>query len=525
VPHFTGATTQAVLTAAPAVPALPAGDTGTVYYSTSTDGLSGWTTTFDPAANYVALFVTTTNAGGIVFPSNPVSGEGAGNVPTPQFTFTFSTTQPQGSGVSVPGALSNIANSVIGGNPGNAGTPIIAPGITVNSDYETTTTTFPASTFAATAANTTPGTNPGTPPGGASNVVTTQAFASLAALNGPVANSGATGSYNGSVAVSNQNDFTDVSFACASGSSTNDGATACTWPAAGVAVPETIQNSGNGTDTYNIYATAPAGFTVQLYAATGCPTTTPTVLPIAPYSTTGCTIGAAISAASASGGSVTTTAGQSILSNATYSYVVVYKAVAGSSAPFTAVTGDTIAYGTAATLNAGVPTLGTDANETWQTLYPGGPVKVTKSQAIVSNCSGTPAPAAGTVCPGGTITYTLAYANVAPAALANGGTGLGTEPAFATNAINIGAGSLTVTDDGTATGSWSASTFGIDAAVAPSSTTTGTTFTYTPAVALSSGTYPAKTQGPTKIAALVGGTTGVLAPGATGNVVFQVTVK
>jgi hypothetical protein len=527
VPHFTGATTQAALTTAPTVPALPAGDTGTVYYSTSTDGLSAWSTTFDANATYIALFVTTTNAGGIVFPSNPVSGEGAGNVPsaTAQFTFTFSTTQPQGNGVSNAGSLSNIANSVIGGNPGNAGTPIIAPGIAVASDYETTTTTFPASTFGPTAANTTAGTSPGTPPGGASNVVTTQAFTSQTALNGPVANAGATGSYNGVAAVSNQNDFTDVSFACSTGSSTNDGTTQCGWPTAGVAVPETIQNSGNGSDTYNIYATAPAGYTVQLYAATGCPTANPPVLPIAPYSTTGCTIGAAISAVSASGGSVTTTAGQSIASNATYNYIVVYKAVAGSSAPFTSVTGDTIAYGSTATLTSGVPTLGTDANETFQTIYPGGPIKVTKSQAIVSNCPGTPAAAAGTVCPGGTITYTLAYANVAPAALANGGAALGTEPAFATNAINIGSGTLTVTDDGTATGSWSASTFGIDATVAPASSTSGTTFTYTPSVALSSGTYPAKTQGPTKIAAQIGGTTGVLVPGASGNVVFQVTVK
>jgi len=522
VPHYTGATTQAALTAAPAVPALPAGDTGTVYYTTSAGGLTGWSTTFNAAATYVALFVTTTNANGIAFPSNPVSGEGAGNVPsaTAQFTFTFSTTQPQGTGVSNPGSLSNIANSVIGGNPGNAGSPIIAPGIAVDTDYETSSTTFPATTFGPTVTNTTAGSNPGTAPGGASNTVTTQAFAQQSVANGPLANAAATGSYNGSAGVSNQNDFTDVGFACGNGASVNDGATTCSWPAAGVSIPATLQNTGNGSDTYNIYATAPAGYTVQLYAATGCPATSPATLPST------CTLGAALSAASASGGSVTTTAGQPVASGATLNYFVVYKAASGSSLPFNSVSGDAIAYGTGATVTAGVPALGPDANETWQTIYPGGAVKVTKSQAIVSNCPGTPAPPANSVCPGGTITYTLAYANIAPAALAAGGSGLGTEPAFATNAINVSAGSLTVSDDGTAgTNSWAASSFGIDASVAPSSTTSGTTFTYTPATALSTGTYPAKTQGPTKIAAVVGGTTGVLAPGASGNVVFQVTVK
>jgi len=523
VPHYSGATAQAALTAAPAVGPLPAGDAGSVYYSTSIDGLSGWSTTFNAAANYVALFVTTTNAGGIVFPSNPVAGEGAGNVPaaTAQFSLAFSTTQPVGPGAANPGSLSNIANSIAGGNPGAAGTPIIAPGIAVGSDYETASVTFPAGTFGPTAANTTPGTNPPFPPGGASNIVTSQAFAQGSVLNGPIDNAGATGSHDGAVAVSNQNDFTDVSFACGGASS---GAPLCIWPAGGVAIPQTLQNTGNASDTFNIFAAAPAGFTVQLFAAAGCPASATTVLPIAPYSSGGCTIGAAISPPSGSGSSVTTTVGSAVGSNATLNYIVVYQSATGSSPPFTPVTGFTIAYGSAVALSGGVPVLGPDANETYDTIYPAGSVKLTKTQAIVSNCSGTPAP--GAVCPGGTITYTLSYANVAPAALASGGSGLGTEPAFATNAINVTVGGAVLADDGTIAGGWAANTFGIDAAPAPSSTTAGTVFTYTPSVPLSSGAYPnAKTQGPTKISAQIGGSTGLLGPGTSGNVVFQVTVR
>jgi len=136
----------------------------------------------------------------------------------------------------------------------------------------------------------------------------------------------------------------------------------------------------------------------------------------------------------------------------------------------------------------------------------------------VSNCSGTPTAVAGTVCPGGTITYSLAYKNNAPAALATGGTGVGTEPAFALNGLVAQA--PTVVDDGTTTGSWGASTYGIDAVVAPVIPAGGTA-TYTPAVALSTGTGTAKTQGPTKISVLLG----TVQPGVSGTISFQVTVK
>jgi hypothetical protein len=518
VPRFSGATTQTTLNAAPAVPALPSGDTGTMYYTTDSAGLTGWSTTFNSAASYVALFVTTTNAGGIVFPSAP-SGSSGGAIAqtTPQFVFTFAITQPTGNGSADSGALKNIANSVIGGNPGDAGTPIIAPNVPVATDYESTGTTFPASTFTTTLTNVTP--SSGTiVPGGASNLVLSVAFGQPSVLNGPLGSAGAAGSYNGLIAGSTQNDFTAVGFVCTGGPTT--AIAACAWPTGGVSIPSTVANTGNGSDTFNIYATAAAGYTVQLFGVTGCPTGTLTVLPIAPYGT-GCTVSTAISPLSASGGSATTSAGITIAAGATFNYVAVYApASATTTLPFTALNFSTIAYGTVATVTAGVPTLGADANQTYDVLYPGGVLQVTKTQAIVTNCSGTPAPVSSTaICPGGTITFTLVYKNVAPAALATGGAGVMTEPAFALNGLVLN--TVVVADNGAlGSNNWGSTTFGIDSSVAPV-IPGGTTATYTPAVSLSTGTYPAKTQGPTKISVAIPGT---LQPAATGTISFQVTV-
>jgi hypothetical protein len=234
IPRFAGASTQTTIVSAPPVPALPAGDTGTVYYSTSTDGLSGWSPAFSATANFIALFVTTTNPAGIVFPSDPAGSTGAGVAQSAsQFVLTFQITQPVESGAANAGSLKNIANSIIGGNPGGAGTPIIAPRVPVDSSYETATAPVPLSVFANTTINTTPST--GAPaPGGASNVVLTAAFANHEVLNGPLDNAAATGSYNGTVGVSTQNDFTAATFACANGSAT--ATISCTWPAGGVAI-------------------------------------------------------------------------------------------------------------------------------------------------------------------------------------------------------------------------------------------------------------------------------------------------
>jgi hypothetical protein len=161
-------------------------------------------------------------------------------------------------------------------------------------------------------------------------------------------------------------------------------------------------------------------------------------------------------------------------------------------------------------------------------IYPGGPIKLTKAQSVLSNCPGgsTTPSVAGTnapVCPGGTIDYTITYANVAPAAQAANGAALGTEPAFALNGLTTAAGKLNVLEDGTAAGSWFASTFGIDAAPAPAISTTGSSFTYAGTTTLHAA--GSTTKGPSGFTAAIGGATFQLAPGASGTITFQVTVQ
>jgi hypothetical protein len=100
----------------------------------------------------------------------------------------------------------------------------------------------------------------------------------------------------------------------------------------------------------------------------------------------------------------------------------------------------------------------------------------------------------------------------------------GTEPSFAYNACYTTAGSLTLTNDGTATpagaanaNNWATYTNGI--AAAASDTTSGTVITYYPSA---STTYSAAQ---TKLTAQVGGASGQLKPGDSGTVTFTAVVK
>ena len=161
-------------------------------------------------------------------------------------------------------------------------------------------------------------------------------------------------------------------------------------------------------------------------------------------------------------------------------------------------------------------TVANDANSTYQVLFPGGPVTLTKTQTIVS--TGCPAGASATppttgvgspgVCPGGVIQYSIKYANNAPAGIAPGGVGIGTEPTFATNGVDLSAGSLLLTEDGaanpgTGANTWATYTYGVNSPGA-NDTTTGTTFAYSNGPGFySTGTT---TAGYTKLVATVGGT-------------------
>ncbi len=533
-----GAFQQSYSTGSDVLPTgLPSGETATIYLSTNgTTWVSKAAYNASTAYTYVALYLSG-GPSGVELAGNPSGSTGSGSgVTTAQITFSFGATQPPvGSGSGTPN-LSNIANSIIGGNPGDTGAvPVIAPGVTAGTTDSSVTT--PATTFAPTESNTVSSpANANGGAGGSSNTVLVGGAVVNQALNGPVGLPASVGAYDGVSTPSNELDFTAVSFPCTSGGtgtspSVNNGSTACTWPTAGVAVPNTLQNSGTASDSFTIAVTPPTGYNVALYIANNCPTTTTStaVLPIAPYGTSGseCTLGSQLTTTT-TGGVTSTSAGQAALtiaSGGSLNYIAVYTAAGGTTTqPFVPLNFPIQAYGSAGTAG----TAGTDNNYTYNTLYPGGVVQLTKSAVIVNGCpSGASAtiPATG-VCPGGTITYSIAVKNVAPIGQATVGSGSSSgEPAFAIAGITIKSGTV-VTEDGTVTGAnWYASTYGIDATVAPTYPT-GTTTVYTlngsttgvPALHATGST----TKGPSGFTVTFPTS---LTAGYTGTISFQVTVQ
>ena len=486
-----------------------AGATATLYYSTSSTGAQGsWTTSYIAGDSFIAVLISG-GALGVELPSRPGGSSGAGAVTSPQVTLSFNTNQPTGTGAANAGSITNIANSLIGGNPGATGiTPIIGPfSGTGEADSATPTTSISGAIN-----NTTSSTGAGAP-GGASNTVTSQAFATNTVVVGPLNNPGTTGSYpaapnNGTAAATNNLDYTAAGFVCANGAAINNGTFTCTIPTAGITVPGTFQNTGNGADTLTLSVSAPAGFTAQAFLATGCSPS------ISSLNTTGCTIGAPITGVVAAGSTGSGSLG-TVPSSGMGNYIVAYKPTTpGTSAvaPFTAINSVITVAGSQG------GTVSSDSNNTNIVLYPGGPISLSKSQAIVTNCpTGSTGQTAGAVCPGGTITYTVTYLNGAPASSIAGGANVGTQPAFTYNAITTpasGAGVLVVTEDGAAgTNNWATFTNGLTAAP----TTTGTT-TFTFAYAPTAGTAAGSGR-------FIATANGAVNAGATGTIVFSAIVK
>ena len=513
-PNYGGSVLGLTATPTATLNGATSGATATLYYTTDATGASGWTTTYNANSAMIGVFISG-GSGAIELPSAPGGSNGVGNVTTAQVTLTFTTNQPSGNGSGNSGSVTDIANGMTGGNPGATSViPIVAPGVAGGTADSASSSNLTGSSGPL--QNTTSSTGT-TAPGGASNTAASQAATSGSVVNGPFGQAGATGSYpaasnNGAGAATNNLDFTAVGFACSNGGATNDGVFTCNVPSAGVQVVNSLQNTGNFADTFTLQATAPAGYTVQLYNATGCPS-----LPYGGTSLPACTLGSQITGVSTAGGTVSGSTG-SVASGAYFHYIALYKN-ASAVTPFVAVDSTLTATGT----YGGAA----DTNDTHDDLYPGGAVKLTTAVSVTStNCpsGASPAPPAGTVCPGGVLAYTVTYLNVAPTAIAPGGTNAGTEPVWALAGITTGAGSLALTEDGNATGnSWATNTFGLNAA--PSDSTGGTTYAYTPSGSFASGTYPNITAGPSKFVATVGGASFKLQPGTTGTISFNVTVK
>jgi hypothetical protein len=326
-------------------------------------------------------------------------------------------------------------------------------------------------------------------------------------VNGPYGVPAATGNYQGGTA-DNAHDFTISGFACTNGAPVSNGSSTCSVPAAGVTFPNTLQNTGTANDNFTLSAAPAAGWTVTFYNATctGGGSTWPV-----------CTRGTQIT------GAVAVSAG------ATFSYLAVFTA-GGAVTPF---------VGTGAAITATGPYA--DSNVTYDGFYPGGPLEIGKGNtATVSNCPAgtTPSgPANGSttgICPGGTLTYVITYQNVAPSFLAAGNAALGTEPAFATNAVNLA--SVTITEDGAATcasgctaytNNWALKSFGLNAVPVDSLYGSKTSYALSNGTQYASGTYPNVTAGYTKFAATLNatGTPATVKPGDTGVLTFNVTVK
>jgi hypothetical protein len=517
IPAFPAGGTPLTLSGTPTA-TLPGGNTGstaTIYYSTSATGAAGsWSTTYAAGDYFIGVLVSG-GTGGVELPSKPAGSTGAGSVTTPQVTLTFATVQPTGSGAADSGAIKDVANSVIGGNPGATGvTPIIGPNIPAG----TADGTAPTTPITAAVDNTTPVTPNGStaPPGGASNQASGAAFSSAVVLNGPADAAGATGSYpaapnNGAGAASNQLDYTAVSFGCGTtGTTTSVTGTPCIVPTAGVSVPGSYTNSGNAADTLGISVVVPVGFTATIYNAT-CPATIAAGTNI----TTACTkTGAAIgtgSATTSATGTATASFG-SVPSGGSGNYVVVYTPLTAGTTSVpngTPIDSTVTVSGTAGSAN--------DANATHIDLFPGGPVTLNKSAAVVTGCTGTGQSTTSAVCPGGTITYSIAFASTA--AIGSTGSNLGTEPSYATQGLT--ASNIVITEDGTGgnaqtlSNNWATYSNGLTAAPTVVNTVGSTSFTfvYSPTAGTAVGS--------TKFTA----TATTIAAGSAGTISFSVTVK
>jgi hypothetical protein len=514
-PSFSG--TPLTLQSQPSTPTLNGASSGAVavlYYNAtacSSSPNSGWSLTYSASALCIAVYVSNSTAS--VLPLHTGAASSAGNVPVPEITYTFTTNQPSGSGSGNANAVTLITSSAVGGHTWATGAvPIVGRGIAVGAQNDAAT----ASLLNAIQANTTASSGV-VPPGGASNQAGSSASGSYAVFNGPLKIAAATGSYpvgGGTASPTTDLDFTAMGFECTNGGmGVYGGGANCSVPP-NIQIPNTVQNTGNLTDSITISVTPPAGWTAQIFTAT-CPAGPFTAVPT-------CTGQSSISSVSAAG-TIVTSSGISLASTASQDYVVQYNNGSGVT-PFMGVDALVTANGTG------------DTNNTHNDIYPGGVISIaTTATVTTSNC-----PAGVTVtavCPGGTLKYVTTYANTAPAGSVV--TNVGTEPSFAYAALMASAAGLTIASDGTISNGWALNTFGLNgtavtgsAAPAASDTTNSTVTAYTgcPGSCVSSsawagGTYPAISIGPNKIAALVAKASASVAPGGTGSLTYYVTVK
>ena len=275
-------------------------------------------------------------------------------------------------------------------------------------------------------------------------------------LIGPVGVPNATGSYDGNVAVTNNDDFVEKSFAPAAFNAINSSTTVgspngntYTSAVTGIALRHQVHNYGAATSNVIYYAQAPAvGWTVAVYSDNA--------------GVLGTQIGG-----TASSNTYQTTTTVAITAGADSFVWTVYAAPTGLQAfsRFDALL---------AVVDSGNTSNNNEVHDELYTSY----VVQTKSFTITAtNCSGSPP--AGTWCPGATLKYTIDVRNIAVAAN-------GTTPASATLTANT----LLLTDDGSNANSWAKDGGYMNTPGTSSTGTAPTTVTYF-YNATSSTTFPA----------------------------------
>ncbi|HZO95032.1 MAG TPA: hypothetical protein VFB22_14905 [Candidatus Baltobacteraceae bacterium] len=240
-------------------------------------------------------------------------------------------------------------------------------------------------------------------------------------LIGPVGMPNATGSYDGNVATTNNDDFVEKSFAPAGFTAINSSTTpgtpngnTYTSAVTGIAVRHQYHNYSSSTVYAIFYAQAPSGWTVGVYADSSG------------------SLGSEITGSASSNTYTTSTSYPVTVAAGADGYVwTVYAAPSGVQAynRFDALLAIIDLYTTS------------DNNEVHDELYSGYVVETKSYTITATNCSGSPP--AGSWCPGATLKYTIDVRNIAIAAN-------GTTPASAT----LTASTLAVTDDGSNTNSW-----------------------------------------------------------------------
>jgi hypothetical protein len=321
-----------------------------------------------------------------------------------------------------------------------------------------------------------------------------------------------TGSYDGVVAVGNNNDFTARSFVPSGATFTNSGTVAGT-PVGNtlsgtttVSVPNKMyyNNTTNKAVTVTLTGSAPtSAWSMQLCpsngAAADCSGATTT--PFSP-STAGSTTSATFSVAKLTVYATTIWASYSVPAGTTA--FTRYDAVIGLNDSST-------------------------VNYTHNELYAGF-IPVTKTTTVVSSgCPSGETPGASGICPGGVLQYKLDYRDIMA------GAGLGTEGQLLSAFLATAAGQLAITDNGSASGSnWASNTNGLKEAL------TNNLGTGNSACGITAGTcgdstagttFTGNTAGSTSFTATIGGLSFQLVPsgitGGTsqGSITFAVVIK